>query len=121
MKALIVGVGPSGLTTAVVLTRRGIVSEVIDLRESGSGFFQAGGIMPASLEFLRPSGAGERRTGPGEKKAIAEGRTLVFADQSGFYLLPMVVRTYAPAGHLKNGVTRSYPVSTRPLNQLLNK
>jgi hypothetical protein len=27
-----------------------------------------------------------------------EGRTIVFCDQSGFYLLPGVVRTYAPVG-----------------------
>jgi len=33
-----------------------------------------------------------------EKKAAQEGRTLVFIDESGFYLLPMVVRTYAPCG-----------------------
>ena len=33
-----------------------------------------------------------------QKKALKEGRTIVFADQSGFYLLPMVVRTYAPVG-----------------------
>ena len=29
---------------------------------------------------------------------LKEGRTIVFCDQSGFYLLPMVVRTYAPVG-----------------------
>jgi transposase len=33
-----------------------------------------------------------------EKKAIREGRTIVFIDESGFYLLPMVVRSYAPCG-----------------------
>jgi transposase len=33
-----------------------------------------------------------------QKKAVAEGRTLVFVDQSGFYLLPGMVRTYAPVG-----------------------
>jgi transposase len=33
-----------------------------------------------------------------QKGALKEGRTIVFCDQSGFYLLPMVVRTYAPAG-----------------------
>jgi len=33
-----------------------------------------------------------------EKSALKEGRTIVFCDQSGFYLLPMVVRTYAPVG-----------------------
>jgi transposase len=33
-----------------------------------------------------------------EKGASKEGRTIVFCDQSGFYLLPAVVRTYAPIG-----------------------
>jgi hypothetical protein len=35
----------------------------------------------------------------------------VFADQSGFYLLPMVVRTYAPVGRtpiLKENLTRDH-------------
>src|SRR5215211_6169645 len=44
-----------------------------------------------------------------EKRALKEGRTIVFADQSGFYLLPMVVRTYAPVGKtpiLKENLTR---------------
>ncbi len=29
---------------------------------------------------------------------MKEGRTVLFVDQSGFYLLPTVVRTYAPVG-----------------------
>jgi len=33
-----------------------------------------------------------------EKRALKEGRTILFVDQSGFYLLPTVVRTYAPIG-----------------------
>jgi hypothetical protein len=33
-----------------------------------------------------------------QKRALKEGRVIAFADQSGFYLLPMVVRTYAPVG-----------------------
>lgn len=33
-----------------------------------------------------------------QKRAMKEGRTIVFCDQSGFYLLPRVVRTYAPVG-----------------------
>ena len=41
----------------------------------------------------------ERRTLAGvEKKAAEEGRTIVFIDESGVYLLPIVVRTYAPCG-----------------------
>lgn len=33
-----------------------------------------------------------------EKKAAAEGRTIVCVDEAGFYLIPGVVRTYAPRG-----------------------
>jgi transposase len=33
-----------------------------------------------------------------QKKAAAEQRTIVWVDQSGFYLLPMAVRTYAQRG-----------------------
>ena len=29
---------------------------------------------------------------------MKEGKTILFVDQSGFYLLPTVVRTYAPVG-----------------------
>jgi transposase len=46
-----------------------------------------------------------------EKGAQKEGRTIVFCDQSGFYLLPMVVRTYAPVGKtpiLKENLTRDH-------------
>ena len=46
-----------------------------------------------------------------EKEALKEGRTIVFCEQSGFYLLPMVVRTYAPVGQtpiLKEHLTRDH-------------
>jgi transposase len=46
-----------------------------------------------------------------EKGALKEGRTIVFCDQSGFYLLPTVVRTYAPVGKtpiLKENLTRDH-------------
>ena len=33
-----------------------------------------------------------------EKKALAEGRTILFLDESAFYLLPGVVRSWAPVG-----------------------
>lgn len=33
-----------------------------------------------------------------QKKAVKEKRTVIFVDQSGLYLLPMAVRTYAPTG-----------------------
>ena len=46
-----------------------------------------------------------------QKGAQKEGRTIAFADQSGFYLLPGVVRTYAPVGKtpiLKENLTRDH-------------
>lgn len=33
---------------------------------------------------------------PTSKKALAEGRTILWADESGFYLLPALLRTWAP-------------------------
>ncbi len=41
--------------------------------------------------------AGGAAPGP-EKKALEEGRTLLFVDESAFYPLPGVVRTWAPRG-----------------------
>ena len=66
-KVLIVGAGPAGLTTAVELARRGMVSDVIELRESGSGFSRAVGIMPASLKILKRSGVTDRLVAEGMK------------------------------------------------------
>ena len=40
---------------------------------------------------------GRALAGP-QKGAVEEGRTIVFVDESGFYLLPAVVHTYAPVG-----------------------
>ncbi len=60
MRILIVGAGPTGLTAAVELARRGVIADVIDKRESGSGFSRAVGIMPISQKTLAPSGATER-------------------------------------------------------------
>ncbi|WP_075164521.1 IS630 family transposase [Ktedonobacter racemifer] len=36
---------------------------------------------------------------PKLKKAQQEGRTIIFVDEAGFYLLPTLVRTYSPVGH----------------------
>jgi transposase len=43
--------------------------------------------------------AGKKRPGQPEKKAQEQGSTLVFVDESSFYLLPQRVKTYAPCGH----------------------
>ena len=46
-----------------------------------------------------------------QKKALEEERTVVFVDESGCYLLPAVVRTYAPTGQtpvLREQFTRDH-------------
>ena len=46
-----------------------------------------------------------------QKKAQIEGRTIVFVDESGFYLLPGLARTYAPCGQtpiLRSVYTRAH-------------
>jgi transposase len=46
-----------------------------------------------------------------QKGALKEGRTIVFCDQSGFYLLPAAVRTYAAVGQtptLKEHLSRDH-------------
>ena len=93
MRVLVAGAGPAGLTTAVELARRGVEVEVIDMRESGSGLSRAVGIIPASLEILRPSGVTERLLAEGVKYAevsIYRGKRLVltvpFEPGGGFIL-----------------------------------
>lgn len=46
-----------------------------------------------------------------EKKWVEEERTILFVDESGFYLLPSVVRTWSPVGHrplLREWVSRDH-------------
>ncbi len=57
MKVLIAGAGPTGLTAGLELVRRGVKTEIIDRRESGSSLSRAVGINPRSLKILEPSGA----------------------------------------------------------------
>lgn len=56
MHVLVVGAGPTGLTAAVELQRRGVSVDVVDRRPGGTGLSRAVGITPASLRLLDPSG-----------------------------------------------------------------
>lgn len=54
--------------------------------------------------------AGRALAGP-SSKAVSERRTIVWVDESGFYLIPAVVRTYAPRGEtpiLRAPLTRDH-------------
>ncbi|MBE9475565.1 MAG: FAD-dependent monooxygenase [Proteobacteria bacterium] len=55
-RVLIVGAGPTGLTAAVELARRGIMPVVIEKRKSVSHLSRAVGILPRSMDILGPSG-----------------------------------------------------------------
>src|SRR5215213_9123169 len=69
-----------------------------------SGGADARSLLAKTTAPSRAAGRGGHRTLEREeaalpqKGALKEGRTIVFVDQSGFYLLPAVVRTYAPIG-----------------------
>lgn len=53
---LIVGAGPTGLTAAVELARRGIIADVVERQDAPSQFSRAVGILPESMDLLEPSG-----------------------------------------------------------------
>ncbi|WKD48526.1 FAD-dependent oxidoreductase [Microbulbifer spongiae] len=59
MKILIVGAGPTGLTAAIELARRGLLAKVIDRRDNASTLSRAVGITSRSLELLSHSGVSE--------------------------------------------------------------
>ncbi|GGL80058.1 FAD-dependent oxidoreductase [Wenxinia marina] len=63
MRILVVGAGPTGLTAAVELARRGLVPRIVEKRATPSPFSRAVGIQSRTLDLLAPSGAA---------KAIAE-------------------------------------------------
>src|SRR5438045_9186591 len=49
-------------------------------------------------ERCRDRALEERGVAPGKKNAARLGAHIVFADESGFLLIPTVVRTWAPQG-----------------------
>ncbi len=58
-RILIVGAGPTGLTAAVELARRGLAADIIDRKTSGSTFSRAVGILPNSLMLLEAAGVSQ--------------------------------------------------------------
>ena len=78
MKVLVVGAGPTGLTAAVELARRGIVPTVVDKRDGASTLSRAVGITPRSLELLSEAGVSERLISDG---IPMDGLCVYFGDQ----------------------------------------
>jgi len=59
-RILVVGAGPTGLTAAIELTRRGITPRIIDADDGPTPLSKAVGISPKSLDLLEPSGVTAR-------------------------------------------------------------
>lgn len=81
MNVLVVGAGPTGLTAAIELRRRGVIATIIDRREAASSYSRAVGITPRSLELLSPAGVSERLIAEGvamDRMRIYRGQTLLF-------------------------------------------
>lgn len=81
MRILIVGAGPTGLTAAVELARRGVPARIIDRNDGPTQLSKAVGINAESLTLLEPSGVADRLIGAGikvrEAHLWADGRCLV--------------------------------------------
>jgi 2-polyprenyl-6-methoxyphenol hydroxylase-like FAD-dependent oxidoreductase len=80
-RILIVGGGPTGLTTAVELARRGIVADVIEKQESASHLSRAVGILPSSMRILAPSGVADaiRQQAVPYQAAVFHNENTIFA------------------------------------------
>lgn len=68
MKVLIIGAGPVGLTAALEFARNKITPEIVEKRTEPSTISRAVGIMPASINHLKPLGVGDA--------IVAEGMAL---------------------------------------------
>lgn len=65
MNVLIVGAGPTGLTTALELVRQGVTPEIVDAKEEPSWKSRAVVVLPRSIEILNRTGVGARLVAEG--------------------------------------------------------
>lgn len=60
MDILIIGAGPTGLTTALELVRQGLNPTIVDAKDKPSELSRAVGILPNSIDILRKTDVGDR-------------------------------------------------------------
>jgi 2-polyprenyl-6-methoxyphenol hydroxylase-like FAD-dependent oxidoreductase len=81
---LIVGAGPTGLTAALELARRGYSARIVDRDAGPTSLSKAVGVSPHSLDILEPSGVTERLLARGlrirQAQARYEGKLLAAID-----------------------------------------
>jgi len=87
MDVLVIGAGPVGLSTALGLAELGIKCRIVERRTKPSELSRAVGIMPQTLDLLRPSGAGAAIVAEGmtlsHTRVVRGGKTLLEIDASG--------------------------------------
>jgi len=101
---LIVGAGPTGLTAAIELARRGYRPRIVDKDEGPPTESRALGVNPRSLQVLEPSGAAARLVAVGRRMhhlhfhtAGREFLTLQLSDLGGPYPFMLVL----PQGNIE--------------------
>ena len=86
-KVVIVGAGPTGLTAAIELARRGIIATVVDKKDAASTLSRAVGILPATLSMLEASGLHQQFINEGIKiqksRVYVKGESKLTLDFSG--------------------------------------
>jgi 2-polyprenyl-6-methoxyphenol hydroxylase-like FAD-dependent oxidoreductase len=73
-RILIAGAGPTGLTAALELTRRGFAPRIVDHDPGPTALSNAVGISPHSLDLLEPSGVTERLLAQGLRMRRVQAR-----------------------------------------------
>jgi 2-polyprenyl-6-methoxyphenol hydroxylase-like FAD-dependent oxidoreductase len=73
-RILIAGAGPTGLTAALELARRGYAPRIVDRDEGPTPLSKAVGISPRSLDILEPSGVTERLLARGIRMQRVQAR-----------------------------------------------
>ena len=59
LNVLVIGAGPSGLTAALALARRGISCRIVEQRTQASELSRAVGIMPVTIDLMQSLGAAD--------------------------------------------------------------
>lgn len=96
MKVLVVGAGPTGLTAALELARQGIATDIVEKRTEPSELSRAVGIMPLTIDNLRPSGVGDALV----KESMSLTKIKVYRNSENLMSLDFETLPRQPASHM---------------------
>ena len=108
-QVLIAGAGPTGLTLAIELARRGIDVRVVDKAECFAGGSRGDGLQPRTLEVFEDLGVLDEVFAAGigaPLMRIYEGDTVVWEDRMPKLEPPRPDRPYPNCGSYRSGVPK---------------